>query len=286
MNLGIVVLTFNDAENTLQCINSVLNATRPPGVQVYICVVDNGSTGQVFEQLLQQLPETVQLLPLPRNLGYSGGMNAGVHSLLKRHAIDYVWLLNNDCLLQQNAIESLLVGLTASPAVKIAAPTQIDEQGNLLVAGGCHYYPKLGLAKNSKEPDANLDYLHGAAMLLSTEFYQEIGGLDTSYFLYYEELQLAEQCYPEERLYLPDVVVIHCGNGTAHRDDSLRRFTTYHAMRSALIYTRRYHRRWLWSVVLVRVIGHTVLGLFNRHRRLTTGSVWRALKDFCRGNTP
>ena len=110
-----VILTWNDIAMTTRCIESLLQ-TRYPGL--VIVVVDNGSTPPGCPILKERYPflDTVQLA---ENTGFTGGCNRGLERAMALGA-DYVFLLNNDVIVEPRAIELLVSAMDERPDVGMA----------------------------------------------------------------------------------------------------------------------------------------------------------------------
>lgn len=180
-------------------------------------VVDNGSTDDSLEQLNERHPK-VGVVSLHRNLGFAGGMNAGIRTALENGA-EYVWLLNNDT-------EAAPGALTAMVAVADSDPT-IGAVGSVLmplsarkrpVYGGGVIGRWSGLSRHHLKPVANrkIDYIVGASMLLRSTALREVGLLDEAFFFYWEDVDLSFRLRKQGwTLAVADkAVVIHEEKGT------------------------------------------------------------------------
>ena len=98
-----VVLTWNDVEMTSRCIESVLENTFP---RMNIVVVDNGSNPPGCPILKTRFP-MIEPVQLSENTGFTGGCNRGIERALELGA-DYVFLLNNDTIVHERAIQELV----------------------------------------------------------------------------------------------------------------------------------------------------------------------------------
>ncbi|KPL19014.1 MAG: hypothetical protein AMJ93_13365, partial [Anaerolineae bacterium SM23_84] len=70
----VVLLNWNDAENTLACLRSVYELDYPV---LRVVVVDNGSTDGSDQAIREAFPQ-VELIANERNLGFAGGANVGL----------------------------------------------------------------------------------------------------------------------------------------------------------------------------------------------------------------
>ncbi len=295
-----VVLNWNRAADTLGCLNSLLPAVAAGKLCVVVC--DNASSDlsrSRIQDWAQANFDSVELgagdgswdfalINTGGNLGYSGGNNVGIRHALNK-GVDYIWVLNNDTVIADSAVDRLLECAASNPSKRIFGSTILDfrDQGRIQYAGGGLYQPATTICRfplrgeryADLDPEAApvaLDYVTGAALFCRAGVFREIGLFDEGYFLYFEELDLVERI-PEgkESLYwCTDSVVYHkegvsmaaLGSSAAPRGhlDSPER--EYCENFSALFFTRKHHRKWLFSAAMARFMGKAVR--FVVHNRL------------------
>ena len=147
-----------------------------------IVLVDNGSTDDCAA-LAQRLLPQARILRLSRNLGFGRANNAA----LAQVTTPYAMLLNPDCLLQADSLQTLLAAAARYPEAAILAPKLFDAPGQL---GLCYrpafYDPQ---PRDILEPQGDLctEFLTGAAMLLRMDTMRGIGFFDPWFFLYFED---------------------------------------------------------------------------------------------------
>lgn len=294
--LAVVILNWNNSRLTLTCVDSVVGSRESLydlGCEMALYVVDNGSDDADVDNLrreLQKRPE-ITLVENTANLGFAGGMNAGI-AVAQQHAPRYFFLLNNDTTVADRAVVQLHTFAEEHPDCAMIAPTIVDSRmGTLQSAGGYRYYPCLGwsrplgggkpVAEVEDLPAVEPDYINGAAMWLRADFLARTGGLPQGYFLYFEELALKQLVLEHERQgWCRQAIVYHAGGG----DDTSRDrqvWATYHAALSAFRYTRANHPRWLPSVVAARLSGIAARAMWRRQPWLFSPAL-RALRDFMR----
>lgn len=189
----IVVLTWNQKELTDECLRSLSNVSYRNRRTV---VVDNGSSDGSVEFLRQRHPEAT-FLSTGTNLGFSGGNNVGIDYALRNGAA-YVFLLNNDTEVDPGFLSAAVdvaehsrdIGIAGSTAF-YANPADIvwfaGARANWL--NGDMNDPRIGkrLPDIEKLPVEDVDEVAGAAMLVRREVIEQVGMLDPSFFIYYEE---------------------------------------------------------------------------------------------------
>jgi GT2 family glycosyltransferase len=111
-----VVLSWNGKEDTLACLRSLGAATYP---ELDVLVVDNHSSDGSAEAVAAQHPEA-SLVRLDANLGFAGGMNAGI-AAARSDGASHVMLLNNDTVVEPGFLEPLVAALAADDAVALFA---------------------------------------------------------------------------------------------------------------------------------------------------------------------
>ncbi|GAB3767924.1 hypothetical protein GCM10028796_30550 [Ramlibacter monticola] len=218
----VVIVNWNGWRDTVVCLESLLALEGGP---MHVIVCDNASTdGSVAELhgwLRERLPSrpmsgqgtdirsaagegavlSVHVLPLPSNLGYAGGLNAGIRWARERWSPGGFWLLNNDVQAQPRALDALLAAHAATPDAGICGSILLDwEEPRRIQAVAGIYSRWLGVGWHERKVPAGsdavsmaLDYPVGASLYVSSEYLDRVGLMDASYFLYYEEMDWVER---------------------------------------------------------------------------------------------
>lgn len=234
------------------------------------------------------------LLETGGNLGYAGGNNVGIRYALGDNAIEAVWILNNDTVVTAGALGAMIRELDRDARAGFCGSTLLfyDRPTIVQTLGGAAYDPWLALpthigggeplvqAPPPERVRARLDYITGASMLVRREVIEEIGLMDESYFLYFEELDWAVRARGRyTAAYAPSSVVFHKEgrsigtDGSRHKSEFADRW--FH--RNRLLITRRFFPRRLWTVrlaLLVSVLRRAARGQWDR-----AGLVLRVLRE-------
>lgn len=182
----VLILNWNGWQDTVQCIESLKSLTYP---NYEIVVLDNASTDDSVARIREAHPD-VTLVETGANLGFAGGNNVGICYALDRGA-DYIWLLNNDTVVDCNALTALVenaeadskVGVIGSVIYDMHVPTRIQAWG------GGRVDLWLGISRHFDGPISNekIDYITGASFLVRSEVFRQIGLLDDCFFMYWED---------------------------------------------------------------------------------------------------
>lgn len=273
---AVVVLNWNGFDDTSQCLASLARLNPAPG---RVIVVDNGSTDGSAERLRAVFP-WAHVVATSRNLGYAGGNNVGIRLALGEGA-DYVWVLNNDTVVEPGALGALLQRMTEDPTIAMCGSTLVhsDPPGVVQALGGASYDPwtgtargvgaglRLGSLPSPSDVEPRLDYVAGASVLVTRRFLETAGLMDEGYFLFFEELDWAARLPPGTRLGWAASSVVHHKDGATigrNRDDGQpmekRLRYEYFMLRSRFRYTAK-HDPWRLPVVVAITLATLALRL-------------------------
>ncbi|MGH2911502.1 MAG: glycosyltransferase family 2 protein [Solirubrobacteraceae bacterium] len=195
--VGAVVLTYNGAADTLACLRSL---QETPCARLRIYVVDNGSSDDTVKLVRDEFPQ-VELVRTGRNLGYAGGNNLGIERAIGGRC-DYVLVLNNDTVVEPDAVDVMVRAAEARDDVAAVAPliTYFDEPGLIWCAGGSYdarrgypgrmngYRASVSGTLLSAGPTGRFS---GAAVLLRSSTVRNIGAFSQQLGFLYEDVDLS-----------------------------------------------------------------------------------------------
>jgi GT2 family glycosyltransferase len=214
------------------------------------------------------------------NLGFAGGCNVGLRYAMRQPNCAYVWLLNNDTVVDPDALSALVRRLRSRPDAGQCGSRLVHYHDTAVVEtlGGERYDKwfarirpigggqNVAVAADSASVEAKMSYVAGASLCVTRAFVEQIGLLDESYFLYYEELDWAARSRGRFTLaYADDSIVYHkVGASTGCDWNGAERSATadFFVLRNRLRYTWRHAPEALPTVLLG--MGAAVL---NRVRR-------------------
>lgn len=233
MKLLVVIVNYRTAGHVVTCLRS-LESARAEVDDLRVTVLDNASGDDSVPVLSAAIQEHgwaswVSLRPLARNGGFAYGNNRAVGpALADPEPPDYLMLLNPDTEVRPGAISALLQ-FARDRNAPLSGPRLEDPDGTVQVSA--FRFPsvlselnngaRLGvLSKLLKRWDvtppppaepATTDWLSGACMLIRRDVFERIGGLDESYFLYFEEVDFCRraQQHGYSCWYVPQSRVVH-----------------------------------------------------------------------------
>lgn len=243
-----VILNWNCADDTIRCLRAVVGGSHVPEV----IVVDNGSSDDSIEQL-EKVDEPFTLLKLDRNLGYAGGMNAGIRAAEARGAA-WVWLLNADAVPRPHALSALLrhtdrFDVSTSLQTTSADPGDPDPETYVVAAmlpkGKVRPVRCAGCDEGAHE----VDMVTGAALFLRLSRVMRVGLFDERFFHYKEEFDLVRRMADDGGR-----VGLVCGSEVWHkRGGSLSGSSPrarYYYHRNEVLYVRKHYPRPLRRLLL------------------------------------
>lgn len=214
------------------------------------------------------------------NLGFAGGCNVGIRYAMKQPDCAFVWLLNNDTVVEPDALSALVRRCGQDTAIGICGSLLLfyDEPGTVQAAGGARYNPVTtraehvgGLLPRSDVPpdhevERATDYVVGASMLVTRAFVETVGLMEEDYFLYFEELDWTRRAAGRFRLaFARDSIVYHKEGRTIGSNSvaaSKSPLADFYLARNRVRIARRYYPMLLPLTFVV-----TLAAMVNRLRR-------------------
>jgi GT2 family glycosyltransferase len=191
--IGIVVPTWNRPAAAVAAVGSLAHLRH---ASCFTIVVDNGSRAAEREALAAALAGRagVRLLTLPENRGFAGAVNVGLADAFGRGAAA-VLVLNDDAEVEPDLLADLLAAARADPSVGIVAPRIVDAASGREVSRGERVWlplvclPRTWLRVRGGGPAPYaVSSVIGVAFLITRACYERLGGLEESFFAYYEEV--------------------------------------------------------------------------------------------------
>jgi GT2 family glycosyltransferase len=279
----VIILNWNGEAVLKPCLESLSRVSEPA---LEIIVVDNGSTDSSPETVRREF-KGVELIENGRNLLFAAGNNVGIRAALERGA-EFILLLNNDTEVDPRFVAEML-GAFDDPRTGIAGPKifYYDDPERIWYGGGgfnwltgVPFHRGLRRIEGSfEEKPGPTGWVTGCALMARREVFEQTGGLDPSYRIYCEDVDLclraAEAGWTLK--YVPAAKVWHKVSSSS--GGGMTPFKLENRIASTWKLLVRHRPLW-WRVILLPVHAVGFLGLALG--LLLTGR-WRLLAAAMRG---
>ncbi len=213
----VIIPNYNGKKYLNDCLNSLKKQTFK---DYCVIIVDNGSTDGSVEFIKREYPR-IKLIELSGNTGFANAANVGIRAAES----PYVFLLNDDTMCDEGAIEALVrtmdrkkkIFSAQAKMLQFNEPHRIDDCGDLYCALGWAFTP--GKDRNNrlfKSIEAVTSACAGAAMYRKSLF-EEIGYFDEVHFCYLEDVDLGYRARLKGYINVcePASIVYHIGSATS-----------------------------------------------------------------------
>jgi hypothetical protein len=272
MLLTYCVVNTNGREHLLACLDAI-ERTHPEGMEHEVLVLDNASDDGSAEAVRSRGGEA-RLIALERRTGKAENDS----TLLREARGRYCVLLNEDSEVQPGATEALVDALEADPLAAAATAQHLTSEGE---PKACAWRlpgvgPALAVALGVQGPlvvqsrgDAvrEVGWAQSSALVVRREAAEQVGFLDTDFFVYSEETDFCKRLRDAgwRILYVPQARAIHHDQLGTDPASMRRRIVEFHRGRD--LYMRKHHSaparvaaRLLWALAYAeRALGALVL---------------------------
>ena len=299
----VVLLNWNGWRDTLACLTSLLASTGIK-LRVVVCdnASSDGSLEHIvawadglesaeppshprLTKLCRKTPLPLQYMRLNRaaaeqgslhnnaplvlvdngaNLGFAAGNNVGLRFALNQPDMDYVWILNNDTLVEPDCLRNMVRRLKSEPGDAVCGSIIhfFDKPEIIQAIGGNRFNHFTGCADCSEGRftheqatldittiESELDYISGCSMLLPRKFLETVGLMSEDYFLYYEEIDWFTRAQGRYKICIAKDARLYHREGAAIGSKNWQRpasvLSDFYMFRSRLTYMRKHSRRFL-----------------------------------------
>ncbi len=251
-DVSIITVNYNTSDYLKKCVNSVIRFTEGLDYQIYI--VDNNSRDRnELSSHFGSVP-SVNIIYNPENKGFGAACNAGAAS----SEGPYLLFLNPDIEVTDNSIKKMYDYMEENKSAGLCSALLTDSEGkpdytfNYFPSYSWEFREAFGLEVNRiinkllSRPEISgnaafeVDWNHGACLLVRREIFEEIKGFDENFFLYYEDtdLQFRIKKNNHKIFCLPFLRMIHAQRSSV-RSDSGRRIYLYYMHLSRMLFLRK-----------------------------------------------
>ncbi len=246
--VGIVICNYNKVDYVMECIQCVLESKFR---DFDLFVVDNASTDGAPQAIREKYGDKVTLLVNEENLGGSGGFNTGLRAAFEK-GYPYLMCVDNDAMLDENAVGELYDFLEAHPEVGMAGskiyhlenPDYIQQFGQKIDFDiFCTEVPHLNMVEDGSMPDyLYVDSVAACSLMVRRSTIEKIGFLPEENFLYWDDTEWCHKCR------LAGMEVASVGTSKAlhamgAKQEAVNTFPTYYAWRNWISFFAKYTPR-------------------------------------------
>jgi len=315
----LIILNWNGYNDTCECLDSLQRLTFE---HLQIVVVDNASSdnsldsietwakrnnfetlrldrasaGKYSGKLFSSSEQTIVLIQTGKNLGFAGGNNVGIRYALQMGA-EYIWLLNNDTLVDSGCVEPLLESMDSDDKIGIAGSCVIyyDKPNVIQTAGmklSLHNLKISHLGRGKLMTDSSIsqqrevDCVPACSMLVRSKLISDVGLMDEEYFMYHEDVdwQIRAKRAGWKIVYVPGSKILHkCGGSTKKS----RFVSAYYQSRNKFLLIAKNEGKiavFLMIPLVFAFIRNVIISLFTGDLMSARG-IWQGGKDFFLGRT-
>jgi GT2 family glycosyltransferase len=236
--VAIVILNWNGAKMLQQYLPSVLRYSRD---EATVIVADNASTDISMELLYTHFREDCRVIELEKNWGFAEGYNKA----LSKVNAEYYLLLNSDIEVSHHWLTPLIEFMDAHDDVAACQPKllSVSDKDCFEYAGACggfldrYGYPfcrgrlfeTVESDKGQYDVTSDVLWATGAALMIRSKDYWDVGGLDGRFFAHNEEIDLCWRLRIRGRRVccVPDSFVYHVGGGTLPKSNPMKTYLNF-----------------------------------------------------------
>jgi GT2 family glycosyltransferase len=239
----IIIVTHNNSDTLKNALDSLINSDNEFINEIVI--VDNNSTDNtrfIIDEFFYKYRDLIKKIELQQNLGFPWAVNIGFK--LCKNKEPYFALFNPDAIATKGWLRELLYFMNENERVGMTQSLLIKPNGGYDSAGGfinglgypLEFKPRIDYKTLSKLKPYEIGYAKGAAVLIRTKAFLQIGGFDNRYFFYYDEVDLSYRMrkYGWKIYLVPRSIVIHIGLGSKIPNKEL--FVLYYMERNHLLF--------------------------------------------------
>jgi GT2 family glycosyltransferase len=272
ISLSIIIVNYRSWKRLSACLHSI----EQQGLQdLEVIVVDNFSNDGQGKSFAAQFPH-VKFIMQNINGGFAQACNKGAE-----HASgEWFLFLNPDTVLDKPVLSPLLEKVDQEPEWKLIGIRQLNDAGKDTHPHGVFlkwwnvWPPFRSLERLVKGPEFSKqyfstasvsfpDWISGAFVLIRKNDFQELGGWDERFWMYYEDMDLSKRAADKgwKRVMYNELVCIHSHGGSSRINHEIKALTKSTVIKSASIYINKYMKGFARLVAQATLYKITILDL-------------------------
>jgi N-acetylglucosaminyl-diphospho-decaprenol L-rhamnosyltransferase len=256
IDLDIVIVSWNAGDLLRSCLRSLAQARSSTQARWNVVVVDNASTDGSADRLPGELPQ-LRLLDNRKNIGFGAACNQGARA----GAAAAILFINPDIEVEAGQIDAALAYLErqGNERIGVIGVRMRDENGQLQPSTARQPTPGQLLAQAAALDRAwprlfpphfmigldhaethKVDQVMGAFLLIRRTLFDELGGFDERFFLYYEDADLCLRVRQAgwDVVHFAGTGVCHAGGGSTRK---VKAWRLYLLLRSRVQFVAKHY---------------------------------------------
>lgn len=221
------------------------------------------------DRTITNIKEKLIFIQSNENRGYAAGNNIGMRCALQDKNCEFVWILNNDVIVEPNSLKGMVRTMKEDKSLGMCgSKTYYYYSANKIQCkGGFGYNKWFACPCKIKEPFNKkfLKYINGASILLRRDFIETIGLLSEEYFLYFEEIDWAIRGKKIYKLgYCENSIIYHKEGGTINKESKKEKslLSDFYSIKNRIVVTKKFYKYCLPTVYL-----GIIIAIINRIKR-------------------
>lgn len=213
---SVIIINYRTKELTADCIDSVFGHFR--SVPFEVILIDNDSADGSVDFFRNRFGDSIELIANDHNAGFGKANNIAA----QKAEGEFLFFLNSDTIITSDFFNTIFDLYKSDKELGIVAPKLLMENGLEQEYAYGKFPTFKGLfIRNSRQDSANdkseVDWLSGAALFIKKEIFDNIGGFDDSFFMYFEDIDLCKRVKElgYKNISLSSVSLIHLGGKSA-----------------------------------------------------------------------
>ncbi|MHA6667334.1 glycosyltransferase family 2 protein [Homoserinimonas sp. A447] len=274
---AVVTVSYGSSDVLPPFLDSLNTASRQP---IAVVVADN--KGADVSALVQA--HGANHLAMTSNVGYGAAMNAAVESLPR--SVEWVLIANPDLVLSPGALDKLIAVGEEDDHIGAVGPATLTAEGDVYPSAravpslrngvGHALFANLWIGNPWSRAYRNdttaapvrrdAGWLSGACVLVRRKAFEGVGGFDTEFFMYFEDVDLGYRLgkLGYRNVYEPSAIVTHTGAHSTASDSSA--MITAHHESARKFLNKKYSGWWLWPVRTALTVGLRLRSALIRRR--------------------
>jgi GT2 family glycosyltransferase len=279
LDYTVVVCDNNSQDNSLEYIKAwargELDILIPKSSPLHYLSFPSVRKPIVYEELKKSEIEHLEsgeskaqiaLIDIGKNLGFGTANNIGIEYAFLKNA-DFVWLLNNDTVIQADAITKMVKTARIQGGIIGGTLRYYTDPSKIQAFGGGYFSSWTGLVRHHDTHKKSLNFITGASLMIDKFTFDILGGFDENIFMYCEDF---EYCIRASKNHIPtscsDAIIYHKIGSSSGGDMSY--FSCLSVYKNKFYSLKKNYGIGLWVVIyFFSILFHSINPSTNNNKR-------------------